>query len=233
MEKYDVVYILKNNIDPTELRYSIRSVVKNFPYRKIWFYGGRPSSIIPDEGVYFEQIGSSKYEKAAYAWKKVFQNNQITEDFWLFNDDFFVMSKINDVLPIVNGTLYHHIKKIEKRNGSVSGYSRKLGRTMEYLKDHGYDYLNYEVHIPMLINRKKALDVINTPNYNYAFRSMYGNIYTVAARLEPDVKIVKLDEEPDPDIHNHYLSTSNDSFRDGVVGRYIRDRFTESTRYEL
>ena len=233
MEKYDIVYILKNNIDPEELRYSIRSVVKNFPYRKIWFYGGKPEGIEPDEGVYFEQIGSSKYEKAAYTWRKVFKNNQITEDFWLFNDDFFIMSKIDDVLPIVNGTLYHHIKRIEKRNGSRSPYTRKLGRTMEYLKDHGYDTLSYEVHIPMLINRKKALEVINMPNYSYAFRSMYGNFYTIAARLEPDVKIVKLDEEPDPDIHNHYLSTSNDSFRDGVVGKFVRESFPEKTDYEV
>ena len=36
--KHDVVYLLKNNYKSTdELRYSIRSVVKNFPYRKIVF----------------------------------------------------------------------------------------------------------------------------------------------------------------------------------------------------
>ena len=37
--KSDIVYILKNGEISDEIIYSIRSVCKNFPYRKIWIYG--------------------------------------------------------------------------------------------------------------------------------------------------------------------------------------------------
>lgn len=37
--EYDAVYILKNDIDPSELRYSLRSL-ENFPHGKVWFFKG-------------------------------------------------------------------------------------------------------------------------------------------------------------------------------------------------
>ena len=48
MKKYDVVYLLKNDYASDELRYSVRSVVKNFPYNRIVFVGGKPDDIEPD-----------------------------------------------------------------------------------------------------------------------------------------------------------------------------------------
>ena len=45
----DVVYVLKSNIDPEELRYSLRSVEKNFPHRYVWFVGSQPEGFKPDK----------------------------------------------------------------------------------------------------------------------------------------------------------------------------------------
>lgn len=39
---YDVVYIVKEDPDNEELRYSIRSVEENFPVRYIWIFGYCP-----------------------------------------------------------------------------------------------------------------------------------------------------------------------------------------------
>lgn len=40
MAKHDIIYVIKNNYTDEELRYSVRSVVQNFQYRKIVFAEG-------------------------------------------------------------------------------------------------------------------------------------------------------------------------------------------------
>ena len=46
-----------------------------------------------------------------------------------------------------------------------------------------------------------------------------------------DVKIYENFVEPDKEAD--YLSTTEGSFRDGLVGRFIRERFTEPSRFEV
>ena len=60
MKKVDIVYILKNDIDSDELRYSLRSVCENFPCRRVIFIGGCPKDIVPDVYIPHEQIGHTK-----------------------------------------------------------------------------------------------------------------------------------------------------------------------------
>lgn len=230
--RYDVVYILKNNIQDDELIYSVRSVVKNFPYNKIWFVGGTPEHIVPDHQVEFHQLGATKYERARDTWKLICQNDEITESFWLFNDDFFVMDRVADMSPVCSGSLYRHIEKLKRKHNGSTNYSERLLRTMKILQKRNYDILDYELHIPMLINRDKGIQLLMRYPYEGAFRSLYGNIYYHHAKIEPDVKIVGVDVTPDPDRHNVFISTSDESFRHGIVGEYIRKKFPEPCKYE-
>lgn len=230
--KYDVVYVLKNGIQDDELIYSVRSVVKNFPYNKIWFYGGVPEHVVPDEQVSYDQLGYTKYERTRRTWREICQNEKITDSFWLFNDDFFVMDRVADMSPVCQGTLYQHVKRLERKNRGPSKYSTRLVRTMRLLKDNNYDILDYELHIPMLINKSKGLSILNRYTYDGAFRSLYGNMYYNHSKIEPDVKIISIAEEPDPDKHNTFISTSDESFKHGYVGQYIRRKFPEKSKYE-
>ena len=50
----DIVYILKNDVEPNELRYSLRTVEKNFPHGRVFFFCGCPQGITPDRFVPFE-----------------------------------------------------------------------------------------------------------------------------------------------------------------------------------
>ena len=78
--KHDVVYILKNDYDSEEVRYSLRSVCMNFPYRKIVFVGGSPADIYPD--IYIEDIqeGDRKWNRSLHSLKKVCECEDLTED---------------------------------------------------------------------------------------------------------------------------------------------------------
>jgi len=230
--KHDIVYILKNPYDSDELKYSLRSVCKNFPYRKIWIYGGRPDGIEPDEMVELVQHGPNKWQKVSNTIRLICQNEEITPDFWLFNDDFFVMQKVKTVTPMLSGTLWARAKKItNKYGGNDSRYSAQLKETARALRDKGYDRLDYALHVPMLINRKKGLRTLDTfPNYPM-FRSLYGNQHKIGGVVVDDVKIQN--EIDKPKGNEVFLSTDDSSFEKGVVGRYIREAFPDKCKYEL
>ena len=229
--KHDVVYILKNDYKSEEIVYSIRSVCKNFPYNKIWIYGGKPENIEPDHLVELSQIGVNKWERVNFTLREICRNEEITEDFWLFNDDFFVMKKVKKVEPMLDGTLWAKAQKIASRyGGRDSNYSNMLRETARALKEKGYDRLNYALHVPMLINRKKGLETIKTFRGLPMFRSLYGNQHRIGGVMTDDVKIHSLIAKPTG--KETYLSTDDKSFSEGAVGEYIRKVFPDRCKYE-
>lgn len=228
--KYDIVYILKNNIETDEIRYSLRSVEKNFPYRKIWFYGGCPEGITPDEHVEMSQKGANKWEKVNSTLKAVCKNDDITEDFWLFNDDFFVMKKTRNIKPYIKGTLQQRVRSINNKHGGVSTkYSRQLAAAMNILVNNNCDQLDYALHIPMLINREKGFETIRRFPMCPMFRSLYGNYWKIGGEIVPDVKVFG---NNDFSRDTTFLSTDDKAFERGPAGEYIRNKFNEPSKYE-
>ena len=229
--KHDIVYILKNDVKPEELRYSLRSVCKNFPYRKIWFYGGKPEGIEPDEMVEVVQTGSNKWQRVNSTLRLICRNDKITEDFWLFNDDFFIMQQVNDFDPMYAGTLEERVERIRARHGGrTTAYARQLRDTARILANNGCDTYDYALHVPMLINREKALLTLMKFDNCPMFRSLYGNHHRIGGTRIKDVKIQDQDKVPEG---NAVLLSSNDkSFSEGKIGKYIRNQFPVKCKYE-
>jgi len=228
MRKNDIVYILKNGVNPYELRHSLRSVCENFPYKRIWFYGGAPEGITADVQVKFEQSGNTKFKRAMSTYKEIMQNDEITEDFWLFNDDFFIWQKITEYEPVYVGNLANRIKNIEARHGCSTQYTLMLRATLQELRRHGLDTLDYGAHCPILINRKKGLEVLKLYP-DCSFRSAYGNHCHIGGKQVKDYKIQNLRDYPDD---REFVSTSDVSFRSGNVGKCIRSKFCDPCKYE-
>lgn len=225
---YDIVYILKKDIDDTELKYSIRSVVKNFPYNKIWFIGGVPEHITPDEQIEFEQLGKNKWAKVTGSIKAICKNKDVTENFWLFNDDFFIMQPLDDLQPAIRGTMQRRVMNLNIQH-KPSSYSKNLERAANELLTKGYDTLDYALHIPMLINKKKALETIKQFE-SPMFRCLYGNHHNIGGTIMDDVKIYDVEQEPTGD--EVMLSTTNESFHHGKVGKHIKKKFNRKCKYE-
>ena len=182
----DVVYILKKDVQPDELRFSLRSVERNFPFNRVFFFCGRPEGINPDVYVPFEQIGATKWEKATSTYRKICDSD-VTDDFWLFNDDFFIMERINELPYMFRGTLKERIDDLRKRRGNSSYCMNLEGARLE-LESLGFESLDYALHIPMLINKQKAIETLNTFK-SPMFRSLYGNYAKVGGIKVDDVKI--------------------------------------------
>lgn len=232
--KYDIVYFVKDGPMNEELVYSLRSVEKNWLYRSVWFCGGCPEGLKPDRYFKIRQEGFSKWDKVRNMIARVCQNDEITEDFWLFNDDFFILKPmVPDMPPQYNGTLISYIERIERKTGP-DGYTERLRHAERDLVAKGFSTLNYEVHKPMLINRKKALEVMEKFPTTPCFRSLYGNYCGIGGNDRHDMKIKVLNYRNMPMVESFwdFVSTSDVSFRDGEIGRFIRQQFNKESRFE-
>lgn len=227
--KRDVVYILKEGIESEELRYSLRSVDENFPHRKVWFVGGQPSSLMPDGRIRHKQIGMTKWERVRSSLMEIVRNKDISDEFFLFNDDFFVLTEQSEnFINFSNGTIEKRCLDIRKRTGKISNYVRSLDRLKNKLLMRGYDTVSFAVHMPMLLDKakvEKTLETFAEP----MFRSAYGNLHKVPYIFHEDVKIYDNDSLP---VFGDYCSTTEQSFKDGRVGQFIRERFDKPSRFE-
>ena len=226
---YDVVYFLKENIVPDELRYSLRSVEQNFPHGDVWFVGGQPAGLRPDQRMVIDQPGMTKWQKVRGMLDVVCRCDDVSEDFWLFNDDFFILKPWEGTAAMYNGTLEEHIKHIEGRHGGQTSYTAQLRECKRELEGAGFGTLNYAIHCPMLINRKRMLETLQRFSFCPMFRSLYGNMQKVGGVNHKDCKIAGNDRIPD----DAWCSTTGDSFVNGKVGEFIRGAFPEGTGYEI
>lgn len=232
---YDVVYFVKDTSTNDELKYSLRSVAKNWPHRYVWFCGGCPDGLVPDKMFRYEQEGLNKWEKVRNSIRKVCENDEISEEFWLFNDDFFVLRAHEPKpTPTYNGEILPYVERIEQKNGTADEYTIRLRQASDTLRRFGCTTFNYEVHKPMLINKKKALEVLDKFPDTPAFRSLYGNYWKIGGRDCHDMKIKVLKFSNMANVKNYweYVSTSDTSFREGEVGEFLREKFANRTRFE-
>ena len=229
-KKLDIVYILKPEPDTDELRYSLRSVEKNFPHRKVFFVGGQPKGFKPDGKIEHKQTGYNKWDQIRSSMWKIVECDEITDDFYLFNDDFFIMKPVKGkYVNMVDGTLIRRIEELANDCKGFNSYAKTLLKANEELKTLKCPTMNYDLHTPMLMNKemvKNSIGKCASPQ----MRSIYGNINRIPYVMHPDVKVYGLDVVPeDPDL----LSTDDDSFTKGKVGEYIRTVFNKPSRFEV
>ena len=234
MEGYDVVYFVKDKSINEELTYSIRSVVANFPHRKIWIYGGIPSNLIKENYVMELQVGTTKWDKVRRMFMHAANNNDITESFYLFNDDFFVMKKVEKMPVLYRGPLAEHILTIEGVYGNKpTNYTKQLRKVFYKLGDENLPRRSYELHVPFLFNRKKLAEIIRKYPDLRCTRTMYGNCNDIGGERVDDVKVYGGSRNPVKS-YSTFLSTDDKAWRTNTMGvtNYIKSSFPEKSRYE-
>ena len=223
----DIVYFVKDTDTNEELRYSLRSL-KNFPHDKVWFYGGCPKGLKPDHHIKVDQDQPNKWSNIFKMFKMAVQNDDISSDFWLFNDDFFVMKKVNKGPNLFDGDLYKRVVTLEDKHGGITPYSQQLRYTLQELEGMGCSTVNYALHVPMAINRKKGQELTKIMD-GPMIRCVYGNYFKVGGEQHSDFKIDSINKlYKDGD----YLSTNDKSFTHGAVGKQIKEIFNHKCKYE-
>ena len=97
LEDLDIVYFVKDSPENEELKYSLRSVEKNFPHKHVWFIGGKPKSLEPDKWLPVKQNQVTKWANTSMLLRSACENPEISDDFVLFNDDFFILYPVEDL----------------------------------------------------------------------------------------------------------------------------------------
>jgi hypothetical protein len=225
----DIVYVCRPG-DNEELRYSIRSVVKNMPHDNIWLIGNKPKWY---EGNFLSVPDTSnKYENIRNAIKSVSINSDISDDFVLMNDDFFVMNPLSEI-PVFHGGLL-----IDKINDYITlvgmtRYVKLLMNTHRFLTNYGIkNPLDYDIHTPIQMNKANLTKIIHKKHFP---RSMYGNIFNIGGTEIKDVKIYPntsnlYSKSYNIDTSIPYLSTLDSSFK-GVFA-LLYGMFSDKTEYE-
>lgn len=232
--KYDVVYLLKETAFNAELLYSLRSLEMNWQFNKVWFYGGCSERIKPDHHVPVEQNQPSKWENVRSMLVEVCKNDDITEDFWLFNDDFFVLKPVSENMPPqYNGSLKAQIERVERKHNGSTDYTMRLRHLLETLEKAKKPTLNYSVHKPMLINRKKALEVLTKFPDEPMFRALYGNYWRIGGNSCRDMKVMLVDYDMKKIKDWPFVSTEDVSWRIGTIGKFLRNKFNQKGRFEI
>lgn len=229
----DIIYFVKDSHSNEELRYSLRSVVKNMPHRKIWFFGGCPKGISADIRVKIKQNGETKWDNVHDMYKAVCENKEVTENFIMFNDDFFVMKPTDRLEYSYRSGLIEHCEIIESKNQNrPTSYTKLLRECDAKLAEIGASRLSYELHVPFIFNKKKLLKMLEAFPEQHCTRTLYGNIYKVGGKQSRDIKI--FDVHPTFD----YKTTRFLSTEDGIVNinndiwRFIKNSFREKSEFE-
>ena len=226
----DLVYICGSGHNE-ELRYSIRSAVKNLKFNNLWVVGGKPNWYI---GNYIEVAqNKSKYVNARNNLRAICSSPEISDSFILMNDDFYIMNKVDNVPYMHGGLLADKITKYKNLTGDTR-YVLMLKRTLSNLSRRiNKDVLDYELHVPMVMEKEKLLNVIELPDL---WRSRYGNTFNVGGIEMDDVKVYSFGAltKKSYDINNlkyNYLSSNNDSF-EMIKDKILNIDFADKTVYE-
>lgn len=210
----DVVYVYKKN-GSLELDWSLKSL-KNIKHRNVYIVGDQTDL----DAIHVQPMVNKWSSKSAYhdqinkmltaCWIP-----ELSEDFILMNDDFFVLEKWEPE-NYHRGDLDMHIKA----RRVMDAYSRSLMETKRYLEAKGLATNSYELHTPFVFNKNKLSDLILGLDFNtrtrYQIRSIYGNTYSVDAEYRMDVKNPALFQGLD------LISTNERTFL-YEIGDYIRE----------
>ena len=232
----DIVYLVKNSPTNEELTYSMRSL-ENIPHDKVFLVGGCPSNIDRGKVIYIPTLqGPNKYKNTTLGLKTVCEDSRLSEDFILMNDDFFILKPIQfpvSELNLCRGTIQEVLASMRAKFGTDTYYTVSMAQTQAFLQDLGYSTpLSYELHIPMVINKKSflglfSLDYIGSIQFGH-YRSIYGNLYLKDSKEVEDVKVYCDNMTRHSD---KFLSTEDNSWP--LIRPEVEALFPVKSPYEL
>ena len=228
---YDLVYIYTmsrqhgSRWENNELRYSLRSLI-NANYRNVVIVGDKPDWVENVKYIPCRDITSNKQLNALHKIKTACQSRKIGSDFYLMNDDFFFINKVDEITYQHGGNLK---KRVENFVPKYSKYYYAMKRTAELFEDP----LDYELHIPIKFNKKKFLNLFRKYEMGncYLFRSVYGNEYKVGGTERKDCKVYNVNDFYKLN-KTDYMSTSPDSILRPAIQGYIEKLFPKPSIYE-
>lgn len=245
----DVAYVFKENIDNNsqELLYSLRTLT-NLPHGNVFISGDAPAWLTNCRHLNLQQEAfSDNYEVKHFNIGRnliaLCESPELSDDFILMNDDFFIMESCN-VIPIRHwGTMDKVISHYDGRYPEGNRYVDAMKRTKQELERRGLTELkSYELHVPFNVNKQKFLNLMDIFEDIFwgehtclsQWRTVYGNYYGIGGDFMNDVKffINTKNHNADQALEgSQFLSGTGGAFK-GDFGDFIRAKFPDQSQYE-
>lgn len=214
----DVVIPYRKAHPDTELIYSLKSL-QNLPHRHIYVVGDKPlwykGNHIPIKER--KWLKHHPIHNQEIKIRTACELAELSDEFILSNDDFFVMKPVK-LKHYHRGLLLDQIQARKRKDQ----YTNSLIDAYDILRHMGIaNPLSYELHVPMLLNRQKRLQLSYDMEKYFlkrkspVMRSVYGNLYVRNSEYMDDVK--NIDGYKD----STFLSTNETTFT-GNIGKYIK-----------
>ena len=229
----DIVYFVRGGEENDELKYSLRSLA-NLPHGTVHIVGYKPSWVTNVNHIEVIQDKGGKNLNTTHNMLVAAQSDDISENFILMNDDFFIMKPLSE-LPHYNRGSIEKVAEYYRQLDSM--YYRGMLDTREYMEKLGIkSSLSYELHIPMIFNKKNVIKMFEQyykdqpPVAILHKRTLYGNMFNYGGKEIKDVKVYTNDGQTDRE--STFLSTQDDAWEYSKIGRFIRRQFKEKCQYE-
>lgn len=238
----DVVYILASNGSHwrnNEIRYSLRSLQKHLKgYRNIYVIGEKPAWL--NNVIHVRADDPYKYNKEANICNKIkiaCEHPDISDDFLFINDDHFFLqdTNINEILPYSKKDADLH----PSRETNLNKYELCRLNTWRALKEKGLTTYLYDIHTPIIYNKKKFLEVIkqypwDNDDIGFVVKSMYGNTLDLGHFPYKDCKIDKevTKEQIDEKLADRWIWSIGDHALSPVTIKYIDELYPIASKYE-
>ena len=189
----DLVYIFgrgsqwQNN----ELRYSLRSVQENLQwYHKVFLVGNGPNFLsdkvtqIPHLDIY-----QNKQRNIMAKIYRACNDERISENFILFNDDYFMLQPTD----AVNYPYYFNTNLIDASAKYFNSYKKCIDATIKVLQAANKPLMHFDIHKPIVYNKTLFKEMCNSYDWNhphgYIVKSMYCNHFSIVGEGANDLKI--------------------------------------------
>lgn len=237
MSDPDVVIPVRPGDRNEELRYALRSIDAFLPHGRVWLAGHAPRWTRNIEHVPTRQSGP-KHENSLKNLLTACQHPDVSENFILWNDDFFLLETPFAGVPLLHrGPAWEHLASY---GGASSQYLRNMKATIEILALAGLDNpLSYELHVPMPVTKAGILSSIETASAKGMplckapqIRTLYGNLIAGGDGAQADdVKIFEAAQvwTPGP---LPYLSTMDHLWARHPAAKAVRALLPNPCQYE-
>jgi hypothetical protein len=188
----DIVYILGSGSkwQDNEIRYSLRSVQKHLRmWNNVYVVGRLPEFLTGVIHIQKEDDGNSKEHNICRKIATACKDSRISNRFLMFNDDHFLLTP-----HVASHFPYYHdgdLQGLYNRSDRTKPYGIAIGNTIQHLG--GCQKRNYDVHCPIIYNKRDFLQHLSEPNWNdlagYLIKSIYANKCGVNPEHIQDIKI--------------------------------------------
>jgi hypothetical protein len=229
----DIVYLVRPGDQNEELRYSLRTL-QHIPHDNVFMAGYRPtwvSQAVTPIAVYRHW---DKYKSSTQNMEAACRSPFVSDPFILFNDDFFLLRRMEEVPTLHRGTVSDVLADYQNRYADNGPYVKGMERTQQLLRDRGFpEPISYELHFPLIVHKEPMLEAVTIGSRIRAFhkRTYYGNIAQIGGTHSEDFKI-RSSDPMDRFLSLPLVSTSDSLFCSHPIGSYIRNQYSDRSLYE-